>query len=105
MLNTNVISKMNDTNEVVCRNCGLINDYRIVTRSNNRQAYCNGCGNFIKNIPHAEPMLYVGKYKSIPIKQIQDLNYLQWAIKTMKLSSYVFDAIEERIDQLQKLKY
>ncbi len=54
--------------DIICKKCGEVNNYRTELKSNNQVAYCNGCGAYIKNIPYAEPALYVGKYKGIPIK-------------------------------------
>lgn len=89
--------------EIVCTKCGSINDYRTVQKSNNLVAYCNGCGSFIKNIPHDKPRLYVGKFKGIAIEEIQDLKYLQWAFNTLALSAKQKTAITDRIHDLQFL--
>lgn len=83
--------------EVVCKNCGSVNDYRTERKSNNDVAYCNGCGKYIKNIPRNEPMFYVGKYKNIPISAIEDMGYLKWALKEMRLTANIRSAIEKRI--------
>lgn len=89
--------------EIKCNKCGIINDYRTVEKSNNRVAYCNGCDSYIKNIPYDSPKLYVGKYKGIPIKEIDDLNYLKWAIKTLTISESVRSAITSQISHLEFL--
>lgn len=88
--------------QVVCTNCGLVDDYSTELKANNLVAHCNGCGKFITNIPYQVPMFYFGKYKGIPIASIEDLSYLQWAIKNIeKLSAHVREAIEHRISSLQ----
>lgn len=56
---------------------------------------------YIKALPTQEPQLYVGKYKGVPIADIEDLNYLEWAQKTLKLGASVRDAINYRIQSLQ----
>ncbi len=65
------------------------------------EAICNGCGKHIKFLPTKEPALYVGKYKGKPIKEIDDLDYLQWALNTLKLSESIFKAVSDRIRSLE----
>lgn len=88
---------------VTCLKCGLVDDYKTERKANNDVAYCNGCGAYIKNIPRSEPALYIGKYKNIPIKDIEDIPYLKWAIKELKLSQHVRTAIEKRISEFENL--
>lgn len=87
---------------VICR-CGSVDNYRTEKKSNNLVAYCNVCDAYIKNIPHADPTLYVGKYKGTPIKDIDDLSYLEWAIKTLTLSNPQKEAIQSTISRLEFL--
>lgn len=88
--------------EIVCTNCGLVNDYRTELKANNLTAYCNGCDRFITNIPYHPAMFYFGKYKGVPIEKIDDLSYLQWAISNIqKLSAHIRQAVEQRISSLQ----
>lgn len=89
--------------DIVCNKCGLINDYHVIEKANNKVAYCNGCESYIKNIPHDVPKLYVGKYKGIPISEIEDLNYLKWAVGTLRLTSSVKMAVLSRISSLEYL--
>jgi hypothetical protein len=86
--------------EVVCKNCGLVNDYSTELKSGQNVATCNGCGKYIKSIPYSEPQLYVGKYKGIPISKITDKGYLTWALKELRLSPHVREAIENHIKTL-----
>jgi hypothetical protein len=89
--------------DIVCNKCGLVNDYRTEKKSNNLVAYCNGCDAYIKNIPQDVPKLYVGKYKGIPISDIEDLSYLKWAVGTLHLTSSVKMAVLSRISSLEYL--
>lgn len=89
--------------DIVCNKCGSVNDYRTIQKANNKVAYCNGCDAYIKNIPHDVPKLYVGKYKGIPIDTIEDLSYLQWALKTLTLTNSVSMAVSSRISHLEFL--
>lgn len=83
-----------------CRVCGKVDCYTTEQKSTQIIAYCV-CGAYIKAIPTAVPKLYVGKYKGIPISEIEDASYLEWALKTIKLSAHVRTAIQERIKSLQ----
>jgi hypothetical protein len=86
---------------VTCQHCGAQDKYRTETKANNLVAYCTDCGKYIKNLPHAEPALYVGRYKGKPIKEIYDIQYLQWAETTLKLTSTVKTAVLTQISFLQ----
>lgn len=84
-----------------CGHCNKQVGYYTELKSNQNTAWCNECGGFIKNIPYQKPALYVGKYKGKLIEEINDLNYLQWADRTMKLNPRTRDAIRHRISQLE----
>lgn len=88
---------------IECQNCGLKDDYRIEEKSTNKCAYCNGCDKYIKNIPYEVPKLYVGKYKGYPIDKIEDLQYLKWAVDTLKITNTVKAAINSQISHLEYL--
>ena len=88
---------------IKCNKCGAENNYYTEVKSNNNVCYCGNCNAYIKNLPYAEPMLYVGKYKNKPISEIEDMQYLKWALKEMKLSAVIKKAIELRISQYEHL--
>ena len=82
--------------DIVCNNCGSVNDFRTEKKANNLVAYCLGCGRYIKNIPYSAPSLYFGKYKNTKIKDFttpEMMNYLHWALYNCKLTGNVRDAI------------
>lgn len=88
--------------EIICNRCGLINDYKVVEKSNQRTAWCNGCGNYIKNIPHGnKPTLHFGKYKSRTIESMRnkdEVNYLNWLYSsTIKLNPILKEAIKKQL--------
>jgi len=88
--------------DITCRKCGLVNDYKTEMKSGQQTAYCNGCGKYIKNIPYAEPKMYVGKYSQTKISEITDLPYLEWALEKMDSLSVSQDkAVEEQIKKLK----
>lgn len=77
-----------------------MDDYRIEEKANNKVAYCNGCDSYIKNIPHAEPTLFFGKYKNWKVCELQDLNYLDWLRANVKLSAALRSAVDQQISSL-----
>lgn len=90
--------------DIICINCGSIDDYTIQEKSNNSCAYCNGCGKFIKNIPknNTEGLrFYLGKYNQVLISECEDLNYLEWMVKTVTLKPNYKTAIENQINLLK----
>ena len=88
--------------EIVCKNCGLVNDYRTEMKNGQNVAHCNGCGKYIKNIPYNQtPKLYFGKYKDRIISEIEDLNYLQWLVESGAVRANIKQAVIDRIAQLK----
>lgn len=84
-----------------CYNCHAQSHYDIVEKPPHHQAICRGCGKYIKNLPHDEPKFYVGKYKGIEIRTIDDKGYLTWARDNMnRLSESTLIAIERRLSEL-----
>lgn len=85
---------------IICKNCGSIDDYRIGKKANNLVAYCNGCDQFIQNLPYSPPSLHFGKYKGCIIQNIHDLDYLQWVINNVRLSDLNKAAVLKQINSL-----
>lgn len=91
-------------NDIICKQCGSIDDYSVERKANNNVATCNGCGRFIKNIPYSEPALYFGKFKGKPIKDFEgkEIEYLYWVRNNpdiwCKLNARTADAILMRLD-------
>lgn len=89
---------------IICQHCGAKDDYTATQKSNNLVATCNNCNRFIKNIPTDKPKLFFGKYKNVPIEEIDDLNYLKWAKENLtQISNRSKNAINERIYNLENL--
>lgn len=90
--------------QIVCRNCGSVDSYTTERKAHNIVATCADCGKFIKNIPYDKPRMYFGKYKGVPIAEINDLGYLQWANQNLNnISERVREAMKERINTLSNL--
>lgn len=89
--------------EIICQRCGSVNDYRTEMKAHNLVAYCNGCGNYIKNIPYAKPRMPWGKFKDEIIELMdtpEKIRYLHWLRGSdfwSKLSAAYKDAINKRI--------
>ena len=87
--------------DIICKGCGVINSFSTIQKGGQLLAYCAECGSYIKHLPQGEPKLYIGKYKGKLISEITDLQYLEWCIKTVRLSPHSKNVINE---QIQKLK-
>ena len=87
--------------EIVCKKCGLVNDYRTELRQNQKTAWCNGCDSYIKNIPYQKPKMYFGKYKGLVIEQMtlpEHRNYFNWLLQTdIKLNERTKEAINKQL--------
>lgn len=87
--------------DIVCQNCGSINDYRTVMKSNQNTDWCNGCNKFIKNIPQGKPIvLYFGKYKGRELSSMNDefeIKYLKWVIDQDWCKSLLKKQIEDHL--------
>jgi len=92
--------------DVICKNCGVINDCTLTNKSGQMVATCNNCGKYIKNVPYSEPALYFGKYSGKAINDYftpDEVNYLHWIrnnpdIWNKKINQRTRDAINLRLD-------
>lgn len=71
--------------DIICNNCGLINEYQVKQTQLHTTAYCNGCGKYIKHLPkeNKDHVIYFGKYKGTPLKDFltkEHVNWLNWAV-------------------------
>ena len=89
--------------EIICKNCGSVDDYSTEMKSNQNVATCNGCGKFIKNMPQGKPMLFhFGKYKGTRIDECPDYQYLIWIMTKCQLKKNVMDAIAKQANLLDE---
>lgn len=92
--------------EVICKKCGVVNEYKTEKRGNHLTAFCSACGAYIKHIPHVEPaMFFSKKYPNMKISECEDLQYLKFVHDKIKLSKRYKEAFERRIDELEGYKY
>ena len=87
-----------------CATCGKIVSLRLEPQtfhdgSQHLRGSCPSCNRWIKWVPWDEPRLYVGKYANLSISTIaqRDPQYLQWALKTLRLSHATRTAIQEAL--------
>ncbi len=87
--------------EITCQKCGS-KEYYTELKSNNNVARCSKCDAFIKNIPYSEAVLYIGKYKGQRVDDIEDLDYLKWALENMStVGKRIREAMQKQIDRLE----
>jgi len=90
--------------QTVCQQCGCVDDFYTVQKSNQLTAWCNGCGGFIKNMPQGKPRFFIGKYKGQFIHEVTDLGYLKWFKDSIKKQSEgQRKALTDRISELEYL--
>lgn len=87
--------------QIICNKCGAVDKYYTELKSNNNVARCSECNSFIKNIPYQQPKFYFGKYNGVPVSEMTDMGYLKWALKEMKLTKVMRDAITKRISHYE----
>lgn len=92
---------MDKPKDVICLNCGSINDYWTEFKSGQQVATCNGCDKYIKNVSYQLPKFYVGKYKGEAINSVTDLQYLKWFLDKTNPKGATKDAIINRIKDLE----
>lgn len=95
------------TESIVCKRCGLVDDYRTEQAGPHIKAICNGCDQYIKFLPQGhEPTLYFPKYKGRTVKSMNDpeeINYLKWLLGNVtKLDASLANAITEHIEKWEK---
>lgn len=89
--------------EIICQNCGSVNDYEVILKSDQATAWCNRCTKFIKNIPYKPPTLYFGKYKDRLISSMlekEEVEYLQWASTQLWCKKVLKRQIEDHFKTL-----
>lgn len=100
-----MVEKSVKKSDVICQNCGSINDYRPVMKSNQNTAWCNGCDKFIKNLPQGKPpMLFFGKYKGRLISTMlndEEIRYLQWMVQQAWCKAPLSVQIVNHLDHLK----
>lgn len=91
--------------ELICPKCGDIGiEYYTEMKANNNVARCLKCDSFIKNIPQGnDPTFYFGKYKDKKVKDVEDMQYLNWALKNIRLTSSMRTAIQNQISLFENL--
>lgn len=69
---------------IACKICGTIDEYRVEMKGGQKTAYCLNCGEYIKNIPQDDFMIWFGVNKGKHISEI-DKGWLKWAVEKCTL--------------------
>jgi hypothetical protein len=87
--------------EIICKSCGVINDYTITIVGAHHKAVCNGCGKYIKFVHYAPPTFYIGKYKGTKVSECSDKEYMEWYLYNIqRIPETMKQALQERINEL-----
>lgn len=91
--------------EVICQRCGTTNEFYVVPSGPHQKAVCNHCNQYIKFISQEKepPKFYFGKHVGKYVHEIEDMQYLKWAVTNMKLKEPMRVAIQKRIDSFEHL--
>lgn len=89
-------------NQIICQNCGNVDDYSVKQAGPHQSAYCNECDAFIKHLPQNNPVSVMpfGKYKGRELKSLKDdeeVRYLQWFIQMPDLKPRIKEAIQSHL--------
>lgn len=99
-----MIAEIYSIPDITWQNCGSINDFRTVMKSNQNTAWCNGCDKFIKNMPQGKPpVLHFGKYKDRLISTMlnkEEVEYLTWLSQQSFCKNNLKTNIENHIKNL-----
>lgn len=87
--------------DILCQQCGLVNDFTECQAGPHRSAYCNKCGNFIKHLKQSEIVfIYFGKYQGRELssmKSSEELTYLNWLTLAPNLKKSLKAAIDKHL--------
>tara|TARA_R110000868_G_C10949892_1_gene767731 strand:+ start:233 stop:520 length:288 start_codon:yes stop_codon:yes gene_type:complete len=91
--------------EVICLRCKTTNEFYVVHSGHHLKAMCNHCNQYIKFVSQDKepPKFYFGKYVGKYIHEIEDMNYLKWALGNMTLKQPIKDAIQKQITSFENL--
>lgn len=91
--------------EVICQRCQTTNQFHVEKSGPHLKAICDNCGMYIKFISQEKepPKFYFGKYVGKFVHEIEDMQYLKWAVSNMTLTQPMRDAIQKRIDSFEHL--
>lgn len=90
--------------EVTCQRCQTKNEFYVEESGPHLKALCNHCHSYIKFVSRDNKVVFhFGKYKGKEVSYIDDIAYLKWVLKEVKLSSKMKSAIEKQISSFENL--
>jgi len=86
---------------VICKKCGSINDYRTVVKSKQHTCWCNGCSAFLGNKPQDNNIdditMPFGKWVGVRVVDVDD-KYLFWVYENIELKGALKAAIHKKLN-------
>jgi hypothetical protein len=91
--------------DIICQNCGSVNDYYVKEAGPHKSAYCNGCDRYIKHLPQNNPIsvLPFGMYKGREIKTMiadREIQWLNWILQKPDIKQNLKTAIEDHLKRV-----
>jgi hypothetical protein len=88
--------------EVQCKKCGSVDNYRTEPSGDHIKAICLKCDSYIKFLsqPNKEFLMPFGKHKGKPLESLkseEDVKYLNWMLSEMKLGNNLKDRIKKHL--------
>lgn len=94
---------------IICKNCGLVDDYSTTKSGQHLKATCNGCGKYIKFISQWLPpftdnsIMPFGMHKGKAMANVP-ANYLLWLNEQSVTHSQLKEYIKNNLDVLRSQK-
>lgn len=77
------------TNDIVCKKCGLVNDYIVKEQGPHKTAFCTSCDKYIKHLPTSDGLtLFFGKYKGRKLSSLvskDEISWIEWALNNVEI--------------------
>lgn len=89
--------------DVICKNCGSINDYHTEISGPHLKAVCNGCDKYIQFLAQGftpETIMFYGKYKGRALKNIPH-QYFVWLYENTKVAGSLRIYIESNLNNFR----
>lgn len=85
---------------IICKKCGST-AYTLTETVLHNTAFCANCGAYIKHVAKEKPTFHFGKYNGQAVDSVNDILYMEWVLKKVRLSARMRKAVAERVELLK----